>query len=217
MLHAAPISDGIERGEDGAAVTSRICVRDLATSDRFYREALDFAEHQDYGVIEGPDMAKTMELPDVRLRAKMLRHPDGIIIELLHFLSPPASGPRERRSTLDYGLVHLSFYVDDIDAAAARIAAAGGAVHAHTRAHYAENDTSLLYCTDPDGARIELMQAPGVAPRFSHSGICVADVDASLAYTDSSGSKRLRIMCSTRARNGWRPSMRCPAYGCARR
>lgn len=159
-----------------------ICVSDFAASDRFYREALDFAEHQDYGIIEGPDMDRTMELEGVKLRAKMLKRADGPIIELLHFLAPEASGPREKRSTLEYGLVHLSFYVDDIDATAARIAAAGGTVHEETRTYYAGNDTTMLYCTDPDGVRIELMKAPGEAERFSHSGICVADVDASLAY-----------------------------------
>lgn len=107
-----------------------ICVSDLAASERFYRDALDFAPYQDYGVVEGPDMARTMQLADVRVRCKMLVHRDGPVIELLHFLAPPGFGPRERRSTLQYGLVHLSFYVDDIDAAAQRIEAAGGTVHA---------------------------------------------------------------------------------------
>jgi len=159
-----------------------ICVSDMARSEAFYRQALDFADYQDYGLIEGPDMEKTMQLPGVRLRAKMLRRAEGVIIELLHFEAPAASGPREKRSTLQYGLVHLSFYVDDIDAAARRIAEAGGTVWEASRARYAENDTTLLYCTDPDGVRIELMQAPGERARFSHSGICVEDIDASLAY-----------------------------------
>lgn len=167
-----------------------ICISDMEASVRFYREGLGFADYQDHGMIEGPDMEKTMELPGVRLHANMLRHPDGPVIELLHFHEPEASGPRERRSTLDYGLVHLSFYVDDIDAAAARIAAAGGHVHESTRAHYAENDTTMLYCTDPDGVRIELMKAPGVAARFSHSGICVDDIDVSLAYYRTLGFER---------------------------
>ena len=159
-----------------------ICVSDLAASERFYRDALDFAPHQDYGVVEGPDMAQTMQLADVRVRCKMLVHRDGPVIELLHFLAPPAFGPRERRSTLQYGLVHLSFYVDDIDAAARRIEAAGGSVHRHTRAHYEEGRTTLLYCSDPDGVRIELMHSEGVPARFSHSGICVDDIDVSLRY-----------------------------------
>lgn len=159
-----------------------ICVSDLEASDRFYRDGLGFEPYQDHGVVEGPDMEKTMELPGVRLRAVMLKRQDGPVIELLHFLAPPAEGPREKRSTLEYGLVHLSFYVDDIDGWADRIKAAGGTVHEPTRAHYAENDTTMLYCTDPDGVRIELMKAPGEQARFSHSGICVEDVDVSLAY-----------------------------------
>jgi catechol 2,3-dioxygenase-like lactoylglutathione lyase family enzyme len=164
-----------------------ICVSDMARSEAFYREALDFADYQDHGLIEGYDMEKTMQLPGVRLRAKMLRRADGPVIELLKFETPEATGPREKRSTLQYGLVHLSFYVDDIDAAAGRIVDAGGAVWEPTRAHYAENDTTMLYCTDPDGVRIELMKAPGERPRFSHSGICVEDIDTSLAYYDALG------------------------------
>jgi len=159
-----------------------ICVSDLERSDAFYRQALDFAEYQDHGVVEGPDMDKTMQLPGVRVRAKMLRHPDGPVIELLYFITPEATGSRERRSTLQYGLLHLSFYVDDIDVAARRIADAGGRVLEKTRAHYAGNNTTMLYCTDPDGVRIELMQAPGERQRFSHSGICVENMDSSMNY-----------------------------------
>jgi catechol 2,3-dioxygenase-like lactoylglutathione lyase family enzyme len=159
-----------------------VCVSDLAASERFYREALDFVDDQDHGVMEGPDMDKTMQLPGVRVRTKMLRHPTGPVIELLHFLHPPATGPREKRSTLQFGLVHLSFYVEDVDAQARRIAEAGGRVFEHTRAHYPENDTTMLYCTDPDGVRIELMKAPGEQARFSHSGVCVADIDVAMRY-----------------------------------
>ena len=159
-----------------------VCVSDFAIAERFYKEALGYEDAEDYGILEGPDMEKTMELPGVRLRAKMLQHPSGPRLELLHFLHPSASGSRERRSTLQYGLVHLSFYVDDIDAHAQKIRDAGGHVVEETRAHNAETGVTLLYCTDPDGTRIELMHQPGVAGRFSHSGICVPDIDASLAY-----------------------------------
>ena len=40
-----------------------VCVSDFEAADRFYREALGFEEHQDYGVLEGPDMDKTMDCP----------------------------------------------------------------------------------------------------------------------------------------------------------
>jgi catechol 2,3-dioxygenase-like lactoylglutathione lyase family enzyme len=157
-----------------------VCVSDFEASNRFYREGLGFEEHQDFGVIEGPDMEKTMQLPGVRVRGKMLRHPSGPVIELLHFLHPPASGPRERKSALEYGLFHLSFYVDDIDAAAAKVRDAGGFVLDHTRVQ--DGDLTLLYCTDPDGVRVELMHHPDVPAGFSHSGIAVDDVEKALAY-----------------------------------
>lgn len=164
-----------------------ICVSDIAASERFYREALGFEPYQDFGVIEGADMAKTMELPDVRLRALMLKRPDGPVIELLQFLNPAATGAREKRSTLQYGLVHISFYVDDIDAWADRIRNAGGTVYEETRAYFAGNDTTLLYCTDPDGIRVELMKSPGEKERFSHGGICVDDIETSLKYYEALG------------------------------
>lgn len=164
-----------------------VCVSDLARAERFYCEALDFAPDLDYGIISGPDMEKTMELPGVQLRCKMLKHRDGPKIELLQFLEPQAFGPRERRSTLQYGLVHLSFYVDDIDAVAAKIKAAGGSVFENTRAHYPAGATTMLYCTDPDGVRIELMHTEGVAARFSHSGICIDDIDVSMRYYQALG------------------------------
>lgn len=164
-----------------------ICVSDIATSARFYQDALGFEPYQDHGIIEGPDMAKTMQLPGVRLRAVMLKRPNGPVIELLQFLEPQATGPREKRSTLQYGLVHISFYVDDIDAWAARISEAGGTVYEETRAYFAGNDTTMLYCTDPDGVRVELMKSPGEAERFSHSGICVDDIDRSLRYYEALG------------------------------
>lgn len=164
-----------------------ICVSDLAASERFYCEALGFEPFQDFGVLEGPEMATTMQLPGVKLRARMLRRPEGPVIELLQFLQPCATGPREKRSTLQYGLVHISFYVDDIDAWAARITRAGGTVHEHTRAYFEGNDTTLLYCTDPDGTRVELMKSPGEAERFSHGGICVDDVEAAMRYYEALG------------------------------
>ena len=164
-----------------------ICISDIAASEHFYREALGFEPYEDYGVIEGPEMERTMQLPGVRLRAVMLKRSDGPVIELLQFLEPPATGTREKRSTLQYGLVHLSFYVDDIDIWAARIAQAGGRVYEETRAYFAGNDTTMLYCTDPDGVRIELMKSPGETERFSHSGICVEDVEVALSYYEALG------------------------------
>lgn len=164
-----------------------ICVSDLEASLRFYREGLGFEPHADHGVLDGPLMEQTMELPGVRLHPVMLRHPDGPIIELLHFEAPAAFGPRERRPTIQYGLVHLSFRVDDMDEAAERLRKAGGHVFEETRGHYAEGGATMLYCTDPDGVRIELMKLDGLSAGFSHSGVCVESVEKSMPYYEALG------------------------------
>ena len=109
-------------------------------------------------------------------------------IELLQFVAPPAIGPRARRPNNQYGLTHLAFYVDDMDATADKIRTAGGHVFEHTRATFAQGQTTMMYCTDPDGARIELMYNPAAPGRFSHSGICITDSDASMRfYRDAIG------------------------------
>lgn len=164
-----------------------VCVSDIDASIRFYGKALGFAPAEDYGRLKDPALDTGTDLSDVDLRAQMMRNPAGVTIELLYFHNPPAFGPRERRPNNQYGLTHLAFYVDDMDAAAARVKASGGHVFEHTRAHFPEGGTTLMYCTDPDGTRVELMQAPDTPPRFSHSGICVTDVARSMPFYELLG------------------------------
>ena len=99
------------------------------------------------------------ELPGVKLRAQMVRSAEGNMIELLKMDSPACFGPRERRTMNQFGLTHLAFYVDDIDAVAATMRDAGGRTYPNTRATF-ENGVEIMYCTDPDGVRVELMKAP---------------------------------------------------------
>lgn len=121
----------------------------------FYADALDFEVAEVYEV--GNEVAATMELEDIELRSQFMRRADGISLELLGFTSPATTGSRERRPMNRYGFTHISFYVDDIDVTAARIDSHGGTVHRQT---YTANDfIKLLFCTDPDGTRIELMQS----------------------------------------------------------
>ncbi len=61
------------------------------------------------------------------------------------------------------GLTHLSVRVDDIDTVAEAVESLGGTVVAGTRTTMELPGASLdfVYCTDPDGVRIELMHLPG--------------------------------------------------------
>lgn len=131
-----------------------ICVSDLETSIRFYAGALDFKVAEFYEV--GNEVSQTMELNDIQLHSQFMRRDDGVSLELLGFTSPDTQGSQERRPMNQYGFTHLSFYVDDIDLATKRIENHGGTVHRHT---YSCNDViKLIFCTDPDGTRVELMQ-----------------------------------------------------------
>jgi catechol 2,3-dioxygenase-like lactoylglutathione lyase family enzyme len=131
-----------------------ICVADAVRTEQFYCEALGFVSAEAYNV--GNEVSRTMELDGVKLLSKFLRRPDGISIELLYFDSPDCFGPRERRPMNQFGLTHLSFYVQDLEAALAKVREHGGTVHEHTRAEL--GPLKLIFCTDPDGVRVELMQ-----------------------------------------------------------
>jgi lactoylglutathione lyase len=102
-----------------------------------------------------------MEVDGVRLASRMLAR-DGVTIELLGFESPGTTGNGGRRPMNQLGLTHISLRVDDVDGVATVIEALGGTVVKATRTTFDLPDTRLdfLYCTDPDGVRIELMDLP---------------------------------------------------------
>jgi lactoylglutathione lyase len=137
-----------------------ICVSDLERSLRFYREGLGFelvASHQ-----VGEEFGRLMELDRVQLESRMVAR-DGVTIELLAFEHPPPGGERGRQPMNQLGLTHLSLRVDDVDAVASDIERWGGEVVRTTRTSLDVGSSRLdfVYCTDPDGVRIELMDLPG--------------------------------------------------------
>ena len=137
-----------------------ICVSNLERSVRFYCEGLGFepvASHQ-----VGGEFAALMEVEGVELESRMLSR-DGVTIELMGYLAPGTSGDGTRRPMNQLGLTHLSLRVGDVDGLAATIEALGGTVLPSTRTTFDLPGARLdfLYCTDPDGVRIELMDLPG--------------------------------------------------------
>jgi shikimate kinase/catechol 2,3-dioxygenase-like lactoylglutathione lyase family enzyme len=136
-----------------------VCVTDLERSLRFWRDGLGFTPTHAFDV--GAEFGQLMELEGVALRSQFLRR-DGVTVELLHFTSPQAEGDGARRPLNKPGLTHLSVRVADVDAAAARVAQTGGSVLDATRTTFGEGAglTDFVYCTDPDGTRVELMRIP---------------------------------------------------------
>lgn len=129
-----------------------LCVSDLDRALRFYCEGLGFEPLIKYDI--GNEFANTLEVDgDVRLISQMIAR-DGLMIELLHYLSPGVTGaPSASRNVL--GFTHLSFNVDDVDATVAKLVEYGGTLVESTRT---KNETGdLVFVADPDGTRIELM------------------------------------------------------------
>lgn len=137
-----------------------ICVSDVDRSLRFYCEGLGFEADPPLPV--GDEYAALMEMDRVDLVSQFIRR-GTTTIELLGFSVPAPVGDRSRRPVNKLGLTHLSFVVDDLEAAADRLAALGGTVVDGTRTSVEVGDTTLglVFCTDPDGVRVELMQFGG--------------------------------------------------------
>ena len=137
-----------------------ICVSDLGRSLRFYCDALGFEKAEAHTI--GSEFAGLMELPGVAVTSQFIRR-GPTAIELLAFSEPAPFGERARRAVNQFGLTHLSFRVTDVAATAARIIELGGAVveASRTTIDFGGTPLEFVYCTDPDGVRVELMDLGG--------------------------------------------------------
>ena len=148
--------------EDGRPAFSHfgICVSDLERSLAFYCGALGFEKAESHEI--GSEFARLMELDRVAVTSQFIRR-GPTAIELLAFHDPSPFGERERRAVNRFGLTHLSFRVRDVAATAERIAQLGGAVVGSSLTTIDLGGTALqfVYCTDPDGVRVELMDLGG--------------------------------------------------------
>ena len=136
-----------------------ICVSDLERSLRFYRDGLGFELVASHRV--GDEFGALMEIDGVSLESRMLSR-DGVTLELLGFESPGHTGDGRRRPMNLLGLTHISLRVDDVEGVAATIEDLGGAIVRGSRTTFGADGARMdfLYCTDPDGVRIELMDLP---------------------------------------------------------
>ncbi len=136
-----------------------ICVSDWKRSLVFYRDLLGF-ELVSVVAFAGEPSAPLLELADVAFRAVYLER-DGVRIELLDFDAPGSEGNGEPRPMNELGLTHLSLRVSDLDALVERFEEASVRVLRGTRIDVPEARTAAVFVTDPDGTRIELVEAPG--------------------------------------------------------
>lgn len=143
----------------GSAVWDHVSVNvsDIERSLRFYCQGLGFesiAEH-----VVGNEAAATNRVRgDFRMRSRYLRGQDGPMLILNHLEVPPEPLPAPRQQL---GLSNFALRVEDLEAAASRVRAAGGEVFDDTRSRFDLGDglwAEVLVCADPDGQWIELIE-----------------------------------------------------------
>jgi catechol 2,3-dioxygenase-like lactoylglutathione lyase family enzyme len=158
-----------------------ICISDLDAACEFYATALRFSPVED-GVADEPMLQALTGHADAAVRSQLVRDAAGVTLDLVQFLSPTALGTRHRRPLNQYGLTHLCFWTPCIEDTARLIEGHGGIAHWHTLVTAREMNARVMYCTDPDGVRVELGEKSGVPFAFLHAGVCVGDLDATLTF-----------------------------------
>jgi glyoxylase I family protein len=136
-----------------------LCVADLERATRFYRDGLGFTPRSELR-ISGEPTETLLGLRDVDLQAVYLER-DGTRLELLHFVSPGATGDGTPRVMNGRGLTHLSLRVDNVADTLATLRPLGARVLESTAIDLPDFGAAAVFVTDPDGTLIELVQAPG--------------------------------------------------------
>jgi lactoylglutathione lyase len=126
-----------------------LCVTDLDRARRFYEEALGFQPWFELAPPDDPS-AKLLGMDEpLGMQCVYLRRGE-FVLELLHFsVAGTTSAPQ--RVMNNVGLTHISFAVDDINDACARVEQYGGSVLPDT------NIGAAVFVRDPDGQLLELL------------------------------------------------------------
>jgi predicted enzyme related to lactoylglutathione lyase len=134
-----------------------ICCSNVEQSIAFYTGALGFVHERSIDTI-GPPYDTLTELPGFTFSAHYMRCGD-VTIELIGYPDSAVTGTAVRRPMNQLGFTHMTLIVEDVEAVAARVLLCGGQIHTGTRIDSPFGP--MLFCTDPNGVRIELMQSSG--------------------------------------------------------
>ena len=135
-----------------------VVVDDLAAATAFFVEL--GLELQDKGSVEGAWVDRIVGLEGVRSEIVMMQTPDGHgRLELTKFHAPSGPGGDRHAPANTPGLRHITFAVDDLDAALARLRAHGAQLVGEVERY--ENIYRLCYVRGPEGIIVELAEKIG--------------------------------------------------------
>ena len=135
-----------------------IVVPDLEKASQFYQQALGFEEQYRFSW-EAEQNSLAEQVIDIKNSAAhvVMLKGAGCHLELFEYSAPEPRGDPQSERASDRGIAHLAFTFDDVDAAWQRFKDAGGVMH---NKPVNLGGTMAIYCRDPFGNIIELMQPP---------------------------------------------------------
>lgn len=135
-----------------------VVVEDLAAALEFF-VGLGLEVRGEW-VAEGDWVGRVIGLEGVRARCAMLQTPDGHgRLELTQFETPAGPAADRRAPSNAPGLRHVTFAVDDLDAALARVGAHGAELVGEVERY--EDAVRLCYVRGPEGIIVELAERIG--------------------------------------------------------
>jgi catechol 2,3-dioxygenase-like lactoylglutathione lyase family enzyme len=135
-----------------------IVVDDLADAIAFFVEL--GLELQGEGSVEGEWVDRIVGLEGVRAAIAMLQTPDGQSrVELSQFHAPPSPAGDLHVAANAPGIRHITFAVEDIDAAVARLRARGAELVGELERY--RDSYRLCYVRGPAGIIVELAEQLG--------------------------------------------------------
>ena len=141
-----------------------LVVPDLEAAQKFYAAALDFEYIRDYGWDQSSsELAEQVIGVAGSTTRCVLMKCGNCFLELFGYLTPAPQGDPIQRRACDYGIAHLAFQVQDINAVFRQFVAAGGVAHNEP---VQSGEGWSTYVRDPFGNIIELMQLGGDEPDF---------------------------------------------------
>ena len=135
-----------------------IVVDDLAAATAFFVE-LGLKLEGEWS-LEGDWVDRVVGLDGVQTENAMLETPDGHgQLELTRFHAPPGRGGDRQAPANTPGIRHLSFEVDDVDAAVARLRGRGAELVGEVERY--KDRYRLCYLRGPEGIIVELAEQIG--------------------------------------------------------
>jgi catechol 2,3-dioxygenase-like lactoylglutathione lyase family enzyme len=135
-----------------------IVVDDLTAATAFFVEL--GLKLQGAGPVEGGWVDRVVGLEGVRAEIAMLETPDGHgRVELAKFHAPPGRGGDRHEPANTPGIRHVTFAVDDLDAAVAGIEVHGAQLIGEVERY--EDRYRLCYVRGPEGIIVELAERIG--------------------------------------------------------